>query len=134
LLFGAASELPQVSPPPAEQLIGLAWLHAVHARACIARGKLWQAEYMVSGLRDHVLSLACLRHGLPAAGPKPRDRPSTRGGDGAASGRARSALGCGGVARALRVGVEALLTEARRVNETLATRLREVLTDLVATC
>ena len=25
-----------------------------------------QAEYMISGMRDHVLALACLRHGVPA--------------------------------------------------------------------
>jgi hypothetical protein len=49
----------------AEILIGWAWLYALHARSCIARRKLWQAEYMVSGMRDQVLALACLRHGLP---------------------------------------------------------------------
>jgi hypothetical protein len=44
----------------------MAWLHALHARSCIARGRVWQAEYMISGVRDHVLALACLRHGVPA--------------------------------------------------------------------
>jgi hypothetical protein len=42
------------------------WLYALHARSSIARGKLWQAEYMISGVRDHVLALACVRHGVPA--------------------------------------------------------------------
>src|SRR5215472_8119267 len=42
LIFGAASQLAPVPPPPAEHLIGFAWLHAVHARSCIARRKLWQ--------------------------------------------------------------------------------------------
>jgi hypothetical protein len=32
----------------------------------LARDKLWQAEYMLSAMRDHVLALACLRHDLPA--------------------------------------------------------------------
>ena len=27
---------------------------------------MWQAEHYVGGVRDHALSLACLRHGLPA--------------------------------------------------------------------
>src|SRR5258708_8420814 len=74
LLFGVASELPHISPPVADSLIGLAWLYAIHARSCIARGKLWQGEYMVSGVRDDVLSLACLRHGLPAAQGRGTDR------------------------------------------------------------
>jgi hypothetical protein len=29
-------------------------------------GDVWQAEFMVSAMRDQVLALACLRHGLPA--------------------------------------------------------------------
>jgi hypothetical protein len=45
----------------------LAWLHALHARSCILRDKLWQAEYMVSAVRDHTFALACIRLGLPAA-------------------------------------------------------------------
>ena len=66
LLFGAAVD--RTAPPPsAEQLIGMAWLYALHARTSIVRGQLWQAEYMVSAVRDHVLALASLRHGLPTA-------------------------------------------------------------------
>ena len=46
-------------------MIGMAWLYALHARSGIARGRVRQAEYMISGMRDHVLALACLRHELP---------------------------------------------------------------------
>ncbi len=66
LIFGKANESRHVPPPAPADFIGLAWLYAVHARTCIARQKLWQAEYMISGVRDHALALACLRHGLPA--------------------------------------------------------------------
>lgn len=66
LVSGTARERPAFGGPSAEPLIGMAWLHALHARSCIARGKVWQAEYMISGVRDHVLALACLRHGVPA--------------------------------------------------------------------
>ena len=31
------------------------------------RNKPWQAEYMTSAVRDHVMALACLRLGLPSA-------------------------------------------------------------------
>jgi hypothetical protein len=53
------------SPPDAEAIIGMAWLYALHARSCIARRKLWQAEYMISGIRDNALALACLRTAFP---------------------------------------------------------------------
>jgi phage head maturation protease len=41
-------------------------IYALHARACIARGRVWQAEHYIGAVRDHALSLACLREGLPA--------------------------------------------------------------------
>src|SRR5215472_13891871 len=131
LLFGAASELAPVPSPTAEYLIGLAWLHAVHARSCIARGKLWQGEYMISGVRDHVLSLACLRHGLPALQGRGTDRlpvELTAPLEGALVQR----LDVNELRRALRVAVSALLAEMRLVNEPLARRLQGPLTELAA--
>lgn len=47
-------------------LAGLVWHHAVHARICIERRRWWQAEYWISAVRDHVITLACLRLGYPA--------------------------------------------------------------------
>src|SRR5437867_2684022 len=66
LVFGRAADRPHVSPPAAESLVGYGWLYALHVRSSLARERLWQAEYMVSAMRDQVLALACLRHGLPA--------------------------------------------------------------------
>ncbi len=40
--------------------------HAVRARYAIERGRLWQAEYWTSAVRDHALMLACKRLGLEA--------------------------------------------------------------------
>jgi hypothetical protein len=40
--------------------------HALRARFCIERGRFWQAEYWISGVRDYALSLACRSRGLPA--------------------------------------------------------------------
>jgi hypothetical protein len=78
LLFGetAAGEAPE--PPVAAGLFvptpgvpsdvfGWGVIYALHARACIERGRVWQAEHYVGAVRDHALSLACLREGLPAA-------------------------------------------------------------------
>jgi hypothetical protein len=79
LLFGeiAAGES-EVSTPPvagnlfiptpsiAHDVFGWGVIYALHARACIGRGRVWQAEHYVGALRDHALSLACLRQELPA--------------------------------------------------------------------
>jgi hypothetical protein len=68
LLFGetAAGESEGSRPPVAGDLFGWGVIYALHARACIERGRVWQAEHYVGAVRDHALSLACLREGLPA--------------------------------------------------------------------
>jgi len=78
LLFGetAAGEPDPPAPPVAGALFistpavagdifGWGVIYALHARACIERGRVWQAEHYVGAVRDHALSLACLRQGLP---------------------------------------------------------------------
>ena len=78
LLFGATStgeaEQPRragnlfiPTPTVAGDLFGWGVIYALHARACIERRRFWQAEHYVGAVRDHALSLACLRHGLPPA-------------------------------------------------------------------
>ena len=74
LVFGDAADVPHVPPPDARELIGYAWLYALHARSSIARGRPWQAEYMISAMRDQVIGLACVRHGLPAREARGVDR------------------------------------------------------------
>jgi len=66
MLFGSAVEKPYVQPPPAQELFGYAALYTLHARFCVERGRYWQAEYWISGVRDYALNLACRRRGLPA--------------------------------------------------------------------
>ena len=70
LLFGRVGDrVPAAAAGRGAELIGMAWLYALHARSSLARGRVWQAEYMISGVRDHVLALACVRHGcLPCRG------------------------------------------------------------------
>jgi predicted nucleotidyltransferase len=55
------------TPPVAQDIFGWAVIYALHARACIERGRFWQAEHYVGAVRDHALSLACLRRDLPVA-------------------------------------------------------------------
>ena len=68
LLFGeiATGDAEAPSPPVAGDLFGWGVIYALHARACIERGRVWQAEHYVGAVRDHALSLACLREGLRA--------------------------------------------------------------------
>jgi hypothetical protein len=52
------------TPPVAEAIFGWGVIYALHARACIERGRVWQGEHYVGAVRDHALSLACLGRGL----------------------------------------------------------------------
>ena len=62
----AAGDLFIPTPAVAGDVFGWGVIYALHARACIERGRVWQAEHYISAVRDHALSLACLRQGLPA--------------------------------------------------------------------
>jgi hypothetical protein len=66
LLFGNAAEKPHTPAPDPHELFGYAVHHALRARFCIERGRYWQAEYWISGVRDYALSLACRARSLPA--------------------------------------------------------------------
>jgi predicted nucleotidyltransferase len=66
LLFGSVVGKDHARPPPAAELFGYGVHHALRARFCIERGRYWQAEYWISGVRDYALSLACHRRDLPA--------------------------------------------------------------------
>ena len=68
LLFGetAAGDATLSKPPVAGDLFGWGVIYALHAHACIERGRVWQAEHYVGAVRDHALSLACLREGKRA--------------------------------------------------------------------
>src|SRR5207248_9381250 len=59
-------ELFTPTPPVAGDRFGWGVSYALHARACIERRRVWQAEHYVGAVRDHALSLACLRHGVTA--------------------------------------------------------------------
>jgi len=52
------------TPPVASDVFGWGVIYALHARACIERGRVWQAEHYVGAVRDHALSLTCLNIGV----------------------------------------------------------------------
>jgi hypothetical protein len=129
LIFGTAQE-PRTFPPPTPGgMIGLGWLHALHARSCIARMRLWQAEYMISGVRDHALALACIRHGLPAVHGRGIDRLPRE-----LTAQFEAALvrqmNAAEISRALRVAIKGFLAEVKAADEKLGERLQETLVSL----
>lgn len=131
LLFGEIAEgdsAPSASPN-AKDLFGWGVVYALHAGACIERGRIWQAEHYVGAVRDHALSMACLREGVPPVQARGYDDLSAetlaRFQDAHVGGLAvesvRPAL-TASVAALMREGEEAGLAHA----ETVARRLAEL--------
>jgi hypothetical protein len=142
LLFGeTAADEPEVSTPPvagglfiptpavAHDLFGWGVIYALHARACIERGRVWQAEHYVGAVRDHALSLACLREGLVAVQARGYDdlRAETRARFEDAHVRA---VEPGALRAALAVSVDALMREGAEARlphaDTVAQRLADL--------
>jgi hypothetical protein len=69
LLFGETAEGEGAGAPDAPaagDLFGWGVVYGLHARACIERGRVWQAEHYIGAVRDHALALACLHRELAA--------------------------------------------------------------------
>ncbi|MEU4288457.1 nucleotidyltransferase domain-containing protein, partial [Kribbella sp. NPDC026596] len=132
LLFGEAVEQPAWSTPSPVDLVGMGWLYALHARSSIARGKVWQAEYMISGVRDHVLMLMCLRHGVPhSQGRGLHLLPAAT--TAAVEPTLVRSLDPAELVRAFRASVDVLLAEVLVVDADLAVRLAPPLRALTTT-
>jgi predicted nucleotidyltransferase len=129
LLFGAAGNPRIAAAPTTVELVGMGWLYALHARSSIGRGRVWQAEYMISGVRDQVLALACLRHGVPAVQGRGMDSLSPEATVAVAPALVRS-LDVPELKRAFAAITEALLVETERTDPGLADRLTAPLREL----
>jgi hypothetical protein len=115
------------TPPVAGDIFGWGVIYALHARACIERGRIWQAEHYVGAVRDHALSLACLRQGLPPAQARNYDDLSAEtlarledAHVGALDRGALRAALAASVLALMREGAEARLPHAHVVSERLA--------------
>lgn len=116
LLFGEAVTKPHMPAPTPHELFGYAVHHALRARFCIERGRVWQAEYWLSGVRDYALHLACLQHDLPARNGRgfddlPADVLA------AFDGALAQSLAPAELLRALQVAITGLLREASQAPE-----------------
>ena len=86
---------------------------------------------MISGMRDHVLALACLRHDLPTVHGRGFDRLPCEATAAIESALVRS-LDIPELKRAFAVVTEELLAEAERADAALADRLAGPLRELAS--
>ncbi|HEY3726619.1 MAG TPA: hypothetical protein VGL51_05565 [Solirubrobacteraceae bacterium] len=125
----AAPHLFISTPAVPDDLLGWGVIYGLHARACIERGRVWQAEHYVAAVRDHALSLACLTENLTAIQARGYDDLSAE----TLARLAPTHIGTvepRALRKALAASVSALLHEAARANapsvEIIADRLAEL--------
>jgi predicted nucleotidyltransferase len=119
LVFGT-HRVEHPPPPPADDLFGWAVVFARHARVCVERRRWWQAEHMISTVRDNGLTLACLHRGLPTGFGRGFDELPADVLEAFGDGLVRS-LDRDELLRALAVVVEGLLRQTADVPELAAT-------------
>jgi hypothetical protein len=129
VLFGEAVERTPSAAPTATSLLDYGWLYALHARSSIERGKVWQAEYMISLIRDQAIAAACLRHGLPAREGRGVDRLPQDEKQRFEGALVRS-LEPAELRLAMRVAIDCLVGEIARADAKLATRIEPALREL----
>lgn len=132
LLFGNATQIAGSRPPNVRDLVGWGWLFALHARSAIARGKKWQAEHMVSAVRDQVIALAAVRHGLPAGYARSADVLPAEVMEPLEAAIVEDLM-TNELIRAFGVASDAFLAETARSDAALAARLDAPLRELVRT-
>ncbi|MEP7178339.1 MAG: nucleotidyltransferase domain-containing protein [Pseudonocardiales bacterium] len=130
VVFGSPAPR-QVAGTDADQLIGMAWHHVLHARIFIERGTPWQAEHWISAIRDETLALSCLRLGLPTAYAKGADTLPAELTAPLQEALVRS-LDPAELSRALHVATQALITELRETDSEVAERLTPPLLAMAA--
>ena len=127
LLFGkAVFDGLLVGYPDSDKMIGMAWLYALHVRSCIKRNNVWQAEHMISGMRNEVLKLACLRHKLPVMHGRGYDQLPSKVTRPLESSLVKS-LSPKDMKSAFRATTNALVREIRYVDGKLAEKLERAL-------
>jgi hypothetical protein len=131
LIFGESKPLRPGPPSNPRALIGMAWLYALHVRSSLARGRVLQTDYMLSGMRNHVFELTCLRCGVTAQQGRGLDDLPVSERDAAAKCVPRS-LNNSELKRAFQDTTELLVREIQHVDGELAGQLATVLKDVAA--
>lgn len=129
LVFGTANDPRHHPPPDITDLIGMGWLYALHVRSAIVRNRLWQAEYMIHGMRDQALALACVSRTLPAIHGRGFHQLPTDVTAQFESSLVRE-LAPSELLRAFRELTNAFLSEIKHADPELGQRLQDVLIEL----
>lgn len=65
IAFGSSNSRPaQRAARSPQDLVGMAWLYALHVRSSVNRGRFLEADHMLNGMRDHIGMLITGRLGL----------------------------------------------------------------------
>jgi len=126
LEFGEARDARDALLPDARELIGYGWLYGLHVRSSIARGRPWQALYMLNSMRDQVVALVELAARLPAREARGIDRAPSEVKEPLEAAIPRS-LEADELQRAFAGTTRALLSQVRLVDEALAESLAPVM-------
>jgi hypothetical protein len=129
LIFGVAKpHQPEAQSNP-QALIGMAWLYALHVRSSLARERVLQVDYMLSGMRNHVFELTCMRCGvISKQGRGLDDLPAAE--RNAIAKCIPQSLDPAELKRAFHNTMEMLVCEIRYVDSGLENRLTTVLHDI----
>lgn len=130
LIFGEARPARLSSQPSPQTMIGMAWLYALHVRSSLARGRRLQGEYMLSGMRNLVFELTCLRCGVTAHQGRGLDDLPLPERDTAADCAPRS-LETVELRRAFQSTMRVLLQEIRSVDAELESKLQGTLNEMI---
>ena len=131
LIFGHARAPQPASQPNPRFLIGMTWLYALHVRSSLARGHNLQAEYMLTGMRNHVCELTCLRCGVtPEQGRGLDDLPALE--RHTAATYIPQSLESSELKRAFQSTMQALLEEVQHVDGEVSHRLSGPLNEIIA--
>jgi hypothetical protein len=126
LLFGEPPAEYTPEQRGSEVIVGEAWLYLLHARSSVARKRYWQASYMIAGVRDRILELACRRHDLRTDDARGVDKLPAALLDSYAS-MVPSSLAEHDLRQALAATTACLVDEAREAEPELAHRIAETL-------
>jgi hypothetical protein len=130
LIFGEAKPRQNTPDPNPPSVIGMAWLYALHVRSSLARDRIFQAEYVLTGMRNHVCQLASLRCGVtPHQGRGLDDLPALERLTAAKC--IPQSLELFELKRAFRTTMQALMEEVRHVDDQTATTLSGPLNDIL---
>jgi predicted nucleotidyltransferase len=132
VLFGEVAVAPVLTNGDDESSVDvrMAWLSALHLRAALRRGRVWQALWMLEGIRNLLVGLYCRRLGLPVGEGRGVDRLPPWILAGLAS-TVPARIDTAALGHSFRSSIGLLVAEVERQGRRLSAELNRVLDELV---